>query len=73
MQITIDDVPAPSEPSEAELQAKQAAKERGERTAENIRYGQGISESGMSGFTTGQEGEAKQGLFGTSSSSMICF
>jgi hypothetical protein len=39
--------------------AKQKA-ERGEKTAENIRYGQAISESGVGGFTTGSEGSAAQ-------------
>ena len=50
-----------SEPTEAEVQAQQKAREDGERTAEKIRYGQTISEGGMSGFTAGQGGEAKQG------------
>ncbi|KIW62163.1 hypothetical protein PV04_10364 [Phialophora macrospora] len=35
-----------------------ADKERGQKTAENIRYGQNISESGMGGKTTSQTGEA---------------
>ncbi|GAM84614.1 hypothetical protein ANO11243_026100 [Dothideomycetidae sp. 11243] len=35
-----------------------AAEERGERTAANIRYGQGISEGGMGGTTTGNDGSA---------------
>jgi hypothetical protein len=42
-----------------EAAAKQKA-ERGEKTAENIRYGQAISESGVGGFTTGSEGSAAQ-------------
>ncbi|ETN43694.1 uncharacterized protein HMPREF1541_02853 [Cyphellophora europaea CBS 101466] len=33
----------------------------GEKTAENIRYGQNISESGMGGMTTTSTGEANQG------------
>ena len=37
--------------------------ERGERTAENIRYGQAVSESGMGGFTTGFSGGAGSGEF----------
>ncbi|KAF2212309.1 hypothetical protein CERZMDRAFT_67975 [Cercospora zeae-maydis SCOH1-5] len=37
---------------------------RGEKTAENMRYGQTISEGGMSGFTTGQDGTAEQGGYG---------
>ena len=32
--------------------------ERGERTADNIRYGQNISESGMGGMTTTSTGQA---------------
>lgn len=32
--------------------------ERGQKTAENIRYGQTISEGGVSGFTKGQDGVA---------------
>ena len=56
--LTIQDS---SEPTEADLQTRQEAREEGERTAEKIRYGQTISEGGMSGFTAGQEGEAKQG------------
>lgn len=39
--------------------AKQKA-ERGEKTAENIRYGQAISESGVGGFTSGNSGSAAQ-------------
>jgi hypothetical protein len=35
--------------------------EKGEKTVENIRYGQNISESGMGGKTTDVEGEAQQG------------
>ncbi|KAF7185229.1 hypothetical protein HII31_13504 [Pseudocercospora fuligena] len=45
-----------TDPSNTEEGIK-AMKERGEQTAENIRYGQTISEGGMSGFTTGQSGE----------------
>ncbi|CAK1354191.1 unnamed protein product [Cercospora beticola] len=37
---------------------------RGEKTVENMRYGQTISEGGMSGFTTGQDGTAEQGGYG---------
>jgi hypothetical protein len=42
-----------------EAAAKQKA-ERGEKTAENIRYGQSISESGVGGFTTTSSGSAAQ-------------
>lgn len=34
--------------------------ERGEKTADNIRYGQNISESGVGGFTGTTEGTANQ-------------
>lgn len=37
------------------------SQERGEQTAENIRYGQKLSEEGMGGQTTGQQGQANQG------------
>lgn len=36
----------------------QRTAEQGEKAAEKIRYGQGISESGMGGMTTAQMGEA---------------
>lgn len=52
-----------TDPSKTDA-AKQQAAERGEQTAENIRYGQTISEGGMSGFTTGQQGEATQNGYG---------
>lgn len=52
-----------TDPSQTDA-AKQQAAARGERTAENIRYGQTISEGGMSGFTTGQQGGATQGGYG---------
>lgn len=34
--------------------------DRGEKTAENVRYGQNISESGVGGFTNTSEGTANQ-------------
>ncbi|KAK3073115.1 hypothetical protein LTR53_005596 [Teratosphaeriaceae sp. CCFEE 6253] len=43
-------------------EGKEQASARGEKTAENIRYGQGISETG--GGTEGLEGEAEQSGFG---------
>ena len=49
------------------MQPEAAAKEkteRGEQTAENIRYGQGISESGVGGFTTTSSGSAAQEGYG---------
>ncbi|CAF9928364.1 MAG: hypothetical protein ALECFALPRED_004009 [Alectoria fallacina] len=44
-------------------QAQQKA-ERGEKTAENMRYGQAISEGGMGGKTTEARGSANQDNFG---------
>lgn len=34
--------------------------ERGEKTTENIRYGQNMSENGMGGMTKGMEGSGQQ-------------
>lgn len=42
-----------------EAAVKQKA-ERGEKTAENIRYGQAISETGAGGFTSNVSGKADQ-------------
>ena len=44
---------------ESQQQAQKA--ERGEKTAENIRYGEALSEHGMGGETTGNSGRANQG------------
>ncbi|KAM0707237.1 hypothetical protein Q7P35_006568 [Cladosporium inversicolor] len=46
-----------------DVQPEAAAKEkaqRGEKTAENIRYGQAISETGVGGFTTTSSGGADE-------------
>ena len=40
------------------------SKERGEKTAENARYGQSISEGGFGGMTTTSGGSANQEGFG---------
>ena len=64
--LTIEDS---SQPSEADLQTQQEARKEGDQAAENIRYGQTISEGGMSGFTTDQDGEAKQGKISIGSAS----
>jgi len=37
------------------------SEDRGEQTADNIRYGQNISESGMGGMTEGNSGSASTG------------
>ena len=42
-------------------QMQQERTERGEKTAENIRYGESISEHGFGGETTTNSGEATQG------------
>ncbi|KAE9375739.1 hypothetical protein N431DRAFT_437245 [Stipitochalara longipes BDJ] len=48
-------------PNEAKQQLEQQKRERGEQTAENIRYGETISEHGFGGETVGNSGEANQG------------
>ena len=45
-------------------QQEQQKAERGEKTAENVRYGQTISEAGMGGKTTEAGGSANQGKGG---------
>lgn len=45
-------------------ESKSVSDERGEQTAANIRYGQGISEGGFGGKTTTSTGEAKQSGYG---------
>ena len=42
-------------------QQQQQKDQRGEKTAENVRYGQKISEEGMGGRTTEAGGNANQG------------
>lgn len=44
-------------------QQAQEKAERGAKTAENVRYGQTISEGGMGGMTTEGGGSANQGGF----------
>jgi len=43
-------------------QQEQQNAERGEKTADNVRYGQNISEGGMGGKTTEAGGSANQGM-----------
>jgi len=50
----------PSKTDEAIAQSQK----KGEQTASNIRYGQGISEGGVGGHTTGQSGEARKEGYG---------
>jgi len=38
--------------------------DRGQQTADNMRYGQNVSESGMGGMTTTSSGDAQQGGYG---------
>lgn len=45
-------------------QQQQQKVQRGEKTAENVRYGQKISEEGMGGRTTEAGGNANQGKGG---------
>ncbi|MCJ1320801.1 hypothetical protein MMC15_006142 [Xylographa vitiligo] len=44
---------------------QQKKAERGEKTAENIRYGEAISEHGFGGETIGNSGQANQGGYGS--------
>jgi hypothetical protein len=50
--------------NEAATKSQAEKKERGEKTAENIRYGQALSEHGFGGETTGNSGSAQQSGFG---------
>ena len=43
-------------------QEDQSKAEKGEKTAENVRYGQAISEGGFGGETTESSGGANQGM-----------
>ena len=45
-----------------DAQKEEEKAEKGARTAENIRYGQSISEGGMGGTTTEAQGEVNQGI-----------
>lgn len=51
------------QPGKTDDAAKQRA-ERGEQTAENMRYGQTVSGGGMGGMTKGQGGEAGKEGYG---------
>lgn len=44
-------------------QQEQANAEKGEKTGENVRYGQAISEGGFGGKTAENSGGANQGMF----------
>ena len=50
-----------TQPDAVTSQQEQQKAERGEKTAENVRYGQAISEQGVGGKTTEAEGSANQG------------
>ena len=50
-----------TQPDAVTSQQEQLRAERGEKTAENVRYGQAISEGGMGGKTTEAGGDANQG------------
>jgi len=50
--------------NEATTQAGKDKAARGEKTAENVRYGEAISEHGFGGETIGNTGEAQQGGYG---------
>ncbi|TVY22901.1 hypothetical protein LHYA1_G008112 [Lachnellula hyalina] len=51
-----------SNPNEADQQAAKEKKDRGEKTAENVRYGEAISEHGFGGETVGNEGGVGRGM-----------
>lgn len=46
--------------SKVDSQASQDKSERGEKTAENVRFGEAISEHGFGGETTSSSGQAHQ-------------
>ncbi|KAG0646266.1 hypothetical protein D0Z07_8260 [Hyphodiscus hymeniophilus] len=50
-----------AESTEAWQSEAREKKERGEKTAENVRYGEAISEHGFGGETVGNSGSANQG------------
>jgi len=53
-------------------QKQDEKRERGEKTADNIRYGESISEHGFGGETTGVSGEANQESgYGTGTSTKL--
>ncbi|EPE30644.1 hypothetical protein GLAREA_03611 [Glarea lozoyensis ATCC 20868] len=52
---------ATSEKSESDQAASEEKKARGEKTAENIRYGEAISEHGFGGETTTNSGGVEDG------------
>ncbi|KAI4095914.1 MAG: hypothetical protein LQ344_001295 [Seirophora lacunosa] len=54
-----------TQPDAVDQQQEQDKADRGARTAENIRYGQTISEGGMGGKTTEAGGAANQGGYGS--------
>ncbi|KAF6237878.1 hypothetical protein HO173_004079 [Letharia columbiana] len=53
-----------TQPDAVTSQQEQQKAERGAKTAENVRYGQTISEGGMGGKTTEAGGSANQDGFG---------
>ncbi|MCJ1458252.1 hypothetical protein MMC28_008623 [Mycoblastus sanguinarius] len=56
-----------TQPDFVTSQQQQQHAERGAKTAENVRYGQAISEEGMGGKTTEAGGTANQGGYGETS------
>ncbi|KAL9123267.1 MAG: hypothetical protein Q9187_000175 [Circinaria calcarea] len=53
-----------TQPDAVPSEAGQQKGKRGQKTAENIRYGEAISEHGFGGETTGNSGVANQDGFG---------
>lgn len=56
-----NDVDSETQVDSVDSQEEQEKAERGAKTAENVRYGQTISEGGMGGKTTESGGGANQG------------
>ena len=54
--------PLDSSSAAAEGSEDPAQMEKGDKTAENVRYGQNVSESGMGGMTKGMDGKVQQGM-----------
>lgn len=59
--IKADYLPEETQTDATTSQQEQHKSERGSKTAENMRYGESISEHGFGGETTGSSGNANQG------------
>ncbi|PVH83708.1 hypothetical protein DL98DRAFT_585176 [Cadophora sp. DSE1049] len=61
----------PAEDNEADVHRASQKAARGEKTAENIRFGEAISEHGFGGETLGNTGSAKSNLAGKGGEGVI--